>query len=58
MEKRGIDISRYQGKPDFAKVKNEVDYVIVQAGYGRYASQKDSEFERTYAECKKKGGTL
>lgn len=55
MEKRGIDISRYQGKPDFVKVKTAVDYVIVQAGYGRYASQKDSEFERTYAECKKNG---
>jgi GH25 family lysozyme M1 (1,4-beta-N-acetylmuramidase) len=53
MEKRGIDISRYQGAPDFAKVKTVVDYVIVQAGYGRYASQKDAEFERTYAECKK-----
>lgn len=55
MEKRGIDISRYQGKPDFAKVKTAVDYVIAQAGFGRYASQKDSEFEHTYAECKKNG---
>ena len=55
MEKRGIDISRYQGKPDFVKVKNDVDYVILQAGFGRYASQKDSEFERSYAECKKNG---
>lgn len=52
---KGIDISRYQGNPDFAKVKKEVDYVIVQAGYGRYASQKDSSFERNYSECKKYG---
>lgn len=53
--KHGIDISRYQGKPDFAKLKNEVDFVIVQAGYGRLASQKDPEFERTYSECRKNG---
>lgn len=55
MTKKGIDISRYQGKPDFAKLKNEVDFVILQAGFGRYASQKDAEFERSYAECKKYG---
>jgi GH25 family lysozyme M1 (1,4-beta-N-acetylmuramidase) len=55
MTKKGIDISRYQGKPDFAKLKNEVDFVILQAGYGRYAGQKDSEFERSYSECKKYG---
>lgn len=52
---KGIDISRYQGSPDFSKVKNEVDYVIVQAGYGRYTNQKDSSFERNYSECKKHG---
>lgn len=55
MEKRGIDISRYQGKPDFAKLKNAVDFVILQAGFGRNASQKDGEFERNYAECKRFG---
>lgn len=53
--RKGIDISRYQGKPDFSKVKNDVDYVILQVGYGRYVNQKDSEFERNYAECKKYG---
>lgn len=52
---KGIDISRYQGKPDFSKVKNDVDFVILQDGYGRYTNQKDSEFERSYAECKKYG---
>lgn len=55
MERRGIDISRYQGKPDFAKVKTAVDYVITQAGFGRYSSQTDIEFERNYSECKKYG---
>ena len=52
---KGIDISRYQGVPDFGKLKNEVDFVILQAGFGRYASQKDAQFERSYAECKKHG---
>lgn len=55
MNTRGIDISRYQGKPDFGRLKSEVDYIILQAGYGRYSSQKDSEFERSYSECKKHG---
>lgn len=54
-DKKGIDISRYQGKPDFGKLKTEVDFVILQAGFGRYSSQKDAEFERGYAECKKHG---
>ena len=55
MNTRGIDISRYQGKPDFGRLESEVDYIILQAGYGRYSSQKDSEFERSYSECKKHG---
>lgn len=55
MERKGIDISRWQGKPDFAKLKGQVDYVIIQIGYGRVSSQKDVEFERNYAECKKHG---
>lgn len=55
VNKYGIDISRYQGSPDFSKVKNSVDYVIVQIGFGRYASQVDASFERNYSECKKHG---
>ena len=51
--RKGIDISRYQGIPDFGKLKGEVDYIILQAGFGKYASQKDAEFERSYSECKK-----
>ena len=55
MQKKGIDISRYQGQPDFSKLKSEVDFVIIQAGFGRYARQVDAQFERNYAECKKYG---
>ena len=51
--KHGIDISRYQGKPDFGRLRDSVDFIIMQAGFGRYASQKDSEFERNYSECRK-----
>ncbi|MBP3272623.1 MAG: glycoside hydrolase family 25 protein [Ruminococcus sp.] len=52
---KGIDISHFQGQPDFAKVKTLADFVIMQAGYGRYSSQKDKTFERNYSECKKHG---
>lgn len=53
--KKGIDISRYQGAPDFSRVKNAVDFVIMQAGFGKYSLQKDEQFERSYSECKKYG---
>lgn len=52
---RGVDISECQGTPDFAKLKNAVDFVIIKAGYGRYRDQVDPQFERNYAECKKYG---
>ena len=55
IEKKGIDISRYQGKPDFAKVFKAVDFVIVQSSFGKFTSQVDPTFERNYAECKKYG---
>lgn len=55
MSLNGIDISRYQGEPDFSKVKDAVDFVIMRAGYGRYASQIDESFERNYSQCKKYG---
>jgi GH25 family lysozyme M1 (1,4-beta-N-acetylmuramidase) len=49
---KGIDISRYQGKPDFTKAKKEVAFVIMQAGYGKYTSQVDTSFEYNYFNCK------
>ena len=55
MQLKGIDISRYQGTPDFAKLKDQVDFIILQAGFGKYAYQTDAQFERNYTECKKYG---
>lgn len=55
MAYKGIDISRWQGKPDFAKLKTQIDFIILQVGFGKYAQQVDAEFERNYAECKKYG---
>lgn len=52
---KGIDISAYQGSPDFSKLARSVDFAIIRAGYGRYSSQKDKCFEQNYAGCKKYG---
>lgn len=55
MKLKGIDISHFQGTPDFSKLRGQVDFIILQIGYGRYASQVDKQFERNYAQCKKYG---
>lgn len=52
---KGIDISKWDGKVDFSKVKNEVDFIILRAGYGKLTSQKDVRFEEYYAACEKYG---
>lgn len=49
----GVDVARYQGTIDFDKLKKEVDFIIIQAGFGRYASQKDICFDRNYSEAKR-----
>ncbi len=57
MAKNGIDVSEWQGVIDWEDVKasGKVDFVILRAGYGKYASQKDKQFERNYSECKRLG---
>ena len=50
---KGIDISYCQKKIDWTKVN--VDFCIIRAGYGRYASQKDNMFESHYAGAKSRG---
>lgn len=54
----GIDVSKHNGVIDWAKVKasGKADFAILRSGFGRSApSQKDPQFERNYAECKKVG---
>jgi GH25 family lysozyme M1 (1,4-beta-N-acetylmuramidase) len=52
---KGVDLSKHNGTVDFATLKNNVDFVIIRAGYGKLASQKDVKFEEYYAGCKKYG---
>ncbi len=52
---KGIDVSSYQGEINWNVVKSNVDFAILRVGYGMYNSQKDKQFERNYAECKRLG---
>ena len=54
---KGIDVSKHNGTIDWQKVKNSssVDFAVLRAGYGKLLSQKDQQFERNYAECRKYG---
>ena len=47
----GIDISRHNGEVDFSKVKPQVDFIIMRAGYG--SSDIDIKFEVNYEGAKK-----
>lgn len=53
----GIDVSKHQGTIDWQAVKETgyVDFAIIRAGFGRYTSQKDPQFERNYAGAKAAG---
>lgn len=52
----GIDVSTYQKNVDYNKVKAAgYDFVIIRAGYGRVATQKDPEFETHYRNAKDAG---
>lgn len=46
---KGIDVSEHQGNIDWAKVKGNVSFVILRAGYGdaiTYPNQIDRTFEK------------
>ena len=48
-----VDISEFQQNIDFNKMKNDgIKAVIIRAGYGREASQKDNMFESHYKNAK------
>lgn len=55
----GIDVSQWQGKIDWAKVKKAgVQFALIRAGYGdtlSYPAQIDRYYEYNYNECKKNG---
>lgn len=52
---KGIDISVWQGRIDWSEVAKDenVQFVILRAGYGKHVSQKDTRFEEYYAGCKR-----
>ncbi|MBQ7218621.1 MAG: peptidoglycan-binding protein [Ruminococcus sp.] len=53
---KAIDISTWQSNIDFKKVKAAgITAVIIRAGYGREAAQKDNEFENHYRGAKAVG---
>jgi GH25 family lysozyme M1 (1,4-beta-N-acetylmuramidase) len=56
MEKKLIDVSKHNGSINWKKVKADgIEGVIMRAGYGRFASQKDTCFEKNYAGAREAG---
>ncbi|MDE5583852.1 MAG: glycoside hydrolase family 25 protein [Ruminococcus sp.] len=53
-KERGIDVSQWQGNIDWSAVKSSgsVDYAIIRAGYGRFATQKDTYFDYNMQQAK------
>lgn len=52
----GVDVAYCQGKIDWDKAANEIDFAILQAGYGQdRTSQDDKQFARNAAECERLG---
>jgi GH25 family lysozyme M1 (1,4-beta-N-acetylmuramidase) len=53
---KAIDVSCWQVGVDYNKVKNSgINVVLIRAGFGREASQKDSQFENHYRGAKAAG---
>ena len=54
---KGIDISQWQGKIDWEKVKkSDVDFVIIRCGYGGNTTKYDDTYwERNVSECERLG---
>lgn len=60
MQRSGIDVSQWNGKPNWQKVKasGKVEFALIRAGYGdtlSYPKQIDTQFEYNYTECKRVG---
>lgn len=55
-EVMGIDVSKHQGSIDWQKVKKDgVQFAIIRAGYGKFASQEDPEFSDNIQNAYKAG---
>ncbi len=54
---KGIDVSQYQGDINFEKVRDESEnkFVMMRAGFGRYAFQEDPTFQTNYSRAKAAG---
>ena len=52
---KGIDVSYHDGNIDFVKVKSQVDFVIMRAGYGNKTKEESKEvkFDIFYEDAKK-----
>lgn len=56
MERRLIDVSKHQGRIDWAKVKGNIDGAIIRCGYGKdIVSQDDERFVENVEACIKYG---
>jgi len=53
MKLKGIDVSKYQGRIDWDKLKGKVDFVIIKASHGMHDT--DDMWERNYTEAKRVG---
>lgn len=55
--KAGIDVSKHQGKIDWEKVKDQIDFAIIRLGWvgNKENHTLDEQFERNYSECKRLG---
>lgn len=54
MEFKGIDISEHNSNINWNQFNN-IDFVILRAGYGKSVTQKDKLFEQHYANAKQRG---
>lgn len=55
MAVKGIDVSEWQGKINWDKVKqDDIDFAILRCGYGmNFTWQDDAKFERNIKECER-----
>ena len=53
MKKKGIDVSKHQGKIDWAKVSPQIDFAMLRAGYGK--GNLDACFDMNAAACNNLG---